>query len=304
MQILVLGSAAGGGFPQWNCNCANCAGVREGAIRAKPRTQSSIAASSDSANWAIINASPDILAQIAASPRLQRRLKPRDTGIRAVILVDSQIDHTIGLAMLREGERLDIWCTASVRDDLTVGNPLLPMLESYCGVSWSEVPIEPGVTFSIPTIQGLEFTAIAVQSKAPPYSAHRAAPQKGDNIALLITDARTGKRCFYAPGLAAIEPAVWEGMSNADCVLVDGTFWTDDEMIRSGVGRKRGLEMGHLAQSGPNGMISYLRRLPRTRRVLIHINNTNPILNEDSYQRLELDSMRIEVAFDGMEITL
>jgi pyrroloquinoline quinone biosynthesis protein B len=206
--------------------------------------------------------------------------------------------------MLREGERLNVYCTRSVRDDLTTGNPLFPMLESYCGVSWREAPNEAAAVFAIPAIQGIEFMAVPVQSKVPPYSSHRDAPQKGDNIALMITDTTTGKRCFYAPGLAAVEPAVWECMTRADCVLVDGTFWTDDEMIRMGVGRKRGLEMGHLAQSGADGMISWLRRLPQTRRVLIHINNTNPILNEDSSERMELDSLGIEVAFDGMEIAL
>lgn len=304
MRILVLGSSAGGGFPQWNCNCANCSGIRDGTIRARPRTQSSIAASSDSANWVVVNASPDILAQIRAAPPLQPRAGTRDTAIRAVILVDSQIDHTIGLAMMREGERLNIYCTSGVRDDLMTGNPLFPMLEHYCGVNWREAPIEGAARFTIPAIEALEFAAVPVRSKAPPYSPHRAAPGKGDNIALTITDTTTGKRCFYAPGLAAIEPAVWERMSRSDCVLVDGTFWTDDEMIRIGAGRKRGQEMGHLELSGANGMISWLRPLSHARRILIHINNTNPILNEDSPERAELDRLGIEVAFDGMEIAL
>jgi len=304
MTILVLGAAAGGGFPQWNCNCRNCRGLRQRTLKAKARTQSSIAVSADSLNWIVINVSPDILAQLNACPQLQPARSPRDTAIRAVILVDSQIDHTAGLAMLREGSRLAVYCTASVHEDLTTGNPLFRMLESYCGVTWHEVKPAPGADFRIPGVDGIEFAAIPVRSKAPPYSPHRDMPQEGDNIALTITDLANGQRAFYAPGIAAMEARVWESMSRADCILVDGTFWTDDEMIRLGVGHKRGVEMGHLAQSGEKGMLSFLHRLPRTRRVLIHINNTNPILDEDSDERRELDRAGIEVAYDGMELVL
>lgn len=302
MTILVLGAGAGGGFPQWNCNCRNCRGVRQGTLRARPRTQSSIAVSADSLNWAVVNTSPDILAQLKSSAQLQPARAVRDTGIRGVILVDSQIDHTLGLAMLREGARLEVYCTASVREDLMTGNPLLRMLESYCGVAWHEVPAAAGANFRIAGIAGIEFAAVPVKSKAPPYSPHRDAPQPGDNIALMMTDATSGKSVLYAPGLAEIDPRVWECMSRADCVMVDGTFWTDDEMIRIGAGRKRGIEMGHLAQSGEGGMLSYLGRLPRARKILIHINNTNPILDEDSAERRELERAGIEAAYDGMEI--
>jgi pyrroloquinoline quinone biosynthesis protein B len=304
MTIFVLGSAAGGGFPQWNCNCRNCRGVRTGTLRAKPRTQSSIAVSANSLNWVLVNASPDILTQLKACSQLHPSGNVRDTRIRAVVLVDSQIDHTIGLAMLREGERLQVYCTNSVREDLTTGNPLFRMLEHYCGVNWYEAPLSAGAGFRIPEVEGIDFAAVPVRSKAPPYSPHREAPREDDNIALVITDLSSGKKAFYAPGLAAVAPNVWECMSGADCLLIDGTFWTDDEMIRTGAGRKRALDMGHLAQSGENGMLSLLRRLPKSRKVLIHINNTNPILDEDSSERRELDRAGVEVAYDGMEILL
>src|SRR6266446_2761247 len=300
MIILVLGAAAGGGFPQWNCNCRNCRGFREGTLKAKARTQSSIAVSADSRNWVLVNTSPDILTQLKMRPQLHPSGELRDTRIRAIVLVDSQLDHTIGLAMLREGERLQVYCTKSVREDLTTGNPLFRMLEHYCGVNWHE--IQGG--FRIPEVEGVKFGAIPVTSKAPPYSPHREAPREDDNIALVITDLSSGKKAFYAPGLAAVAPNVRECMSSADCLLVDGTFWTDDEMIRIGAGRKRALDMGHLALSGENGMLSLMRRLPRARKVLIHINNTNPILDEDSSERRELDRADIEVAYDGMEIVL
>jgi pyrroloquinoline quinone biosynthesis protein B len=302
MTILVLGAAAGGGFPQWNCNCRNCRGFREGTLKAQTRTQSSIAVSADSRNWVLVNTSPDILAQLKARPQLHPSGKLRDTRVRAVVLVDSQLDHTIGLAMLREGETLQVYCTNSVREDLTTGNPLFRMLENYCGVNWHE--IQGGAGFRIPEVDGVEFAAVPVISKAPPYSPHRDALREDDNIALVITDLASGRRAFYAPGLAAVPPKVWDCMSSVDCLLVDGTFWTDDEMIRIGAGRKRALDMGHLALSGENGMLALMRRLPKARKVLIHINNTNPILDEDSRERRELDRAGVEVAYDGMEIVL
>ncbi len=303
MRILVLGAAAGGGFPQWNCNCRNCRGLREGSLNAKARTQSSIAVSADSRDWILVNASPDILTQLKILPQLQPARKLRDTGIRAVILVDSQIDHTLGLAMLREGDRLEVYCTGSVRTDLITGNPLFRILESYCGVNWHEVEVAGG-GFRIPGIDGIEFAAVPVSSKAPPYSPHREAPREDDNIALMITDVSSSQSAFYAPGLAAVDTRVWDCMSRASCLLVDGTFWTDDEMIRIGAGRKHGREMGHLALSGEDGTLALLRRLPPARKVLIHINNTNPILDEDSSERHELNRAGVEVAYDGMEIVL
>jgi pyrroloquinoline quinone biosynthesis protein B len=205
--------------------------------------------------------------------------------------------------MLREGDRLEVYCTASVKTDLTDGNPLFRILESYCGVNWHQVPVARG-GFRIPGIDGVEFTAIPVTSKAPPYSPHREAPREDDNIALLITDVSSRQSAFYAPGLAAVDTRVFDCMSRAACLLVDGTFWTDDEMIRTGVGRKRGKEMGHLALSGEQGTLSFLQRLPNARKVLIHINNTNPILDEDSAERRELERSGIEVAYDGMEIVV
>ena len=303
MRVLVLGAAAGGGFPQWNCNCPNCRGVRDGSLKLTPRTQSSIAVSTDSRNWVLINASPDILSQLKAFPQLQPGLKPRDSGIAAVLLVDSQLDHTLGLGMLREGTRLPVYCTASVRSDLMTGNPLFRILENYCGVDWHEIN-PTGSGFDISGIEGVEFAAVPVTSKPPPYSPHRQDPRDDDNIALTITDVLSGQRLFYAPGLGAINGKVLEYMSRAACLLVDGTFWTDDEMIRLGLGGKSAHEMGHLALSGESGMLSYLRAIPGTRKVLIHINNTNPILDEDSPQRHELESAGIEVAYDGMEIIL
>ena len=304
MQIRVLGAAAGGGFPQWNCNCRNCDGVRKGTVRAKSRTQSSIAVSADGVDWVLFNASPDVLAQIQSFPALQPARALRDTGIRAIVLVDGQIDHTTGLLMLREGKPLEIWCTDMVREDLTTGNPLFNILGHYCRVNWNRVPTAPGSSFTVEGIQHLRFTPVALKSKAPPYSPHRDNPHEGDNIGMRITDLRTGKNVFYAPGLGEIEPHLEPLLKEADAVMVDGTFWTDDEMIRMGISKKRARDIGHLPQSGDGGMISVLKPLRASRKILIHINNTNPILDEDSPERAELSRAGIEVAYDGMEVTL
>ncbi len=304
MHIQILGSAAGGGFPQWNCNCRNCAGLRAGTLNAEARTQSSIALSDDGVNWVLCNASPDIRAQIEAFPALQPARRLRDTAIAAVLLMDSQIDHVTGLLTLREGCPHSVWCTEMVHQDLTSGFPLFTMLQHWNGgLAWNPIALD-GEPFSIPACPGLRFTAIALRSSAPPYSPHRGNPHPGDNIGLFVEDLRTGGSLFYAPGLGQVDEALLGWMRRADCLLVDGTLWRDDEMRLCEVGDKLGSEMGHLPQSGPGGMLEVLDGLQDKRRVLIHINNTNPILDADSAERAELDARGIEVARDGMAIRL
>ena len=303
MIIRVLGAGAGGGFPQWNCNCLNCAGVRKGTIKATPRTQSSIAVSSDGNQWVLFNASPDIRTQLEHFPAAHPKHGIRDTGIKAIILIDSQIDHTTGLLMLRESTQpLEIYCSEMVRQDLTSGFPLVTMLSQYCGVNHHPLPLD-GSGFGIPGIEDLRFYSHSLKSKAPPYSPHRHDPHDGDNIGVVIEQISTGRKLYYAPGLGEIEPHVKTAIHSVDCVLVDGTFWQHDEMERAGISKKRALEMGHLPQSGPGGMMEQLADTA-ARKILIHINNTNPILDEDSPERQTLAAAGIEVAFDGLEISL
>jgi len=306
VKIRVLGSAAGGGFPQWNCNCRNCAGLRSGTVRTRARTQSSIAVTgSAGAEWALVNASPDILAQLQASPALQPGRSIRDSAIAAIVIVDGQVDHTTGLYMLREAVRpWPIWCTDSAYADLTQGNPVLAVLSYYCGVDRHRIDLD-GDGFVIDRVDGVRWQALPVAGKPAPYSPNRESPVPGDNIALVMADDVSGRAAFYAPGLGAIDERVWRSMQAAACVLVDGTFWTDDEMVRLGISRKHAREIGHLPQSGAGGMLEWLERLPAaTRKILIHVNNTNPILDEASAERAELERRGIEVAFDGMEIEL
>jgi pyrroloquinoline quinone biosynthesis protein B len=304
VRIRVLGSAAGGGFPQWNCNCPNCGAYRAGSFAGRARTQSSIAVG-DGAAWVLVNASPDVLAQLAANPQLQPGRGIRDTALAALLLVDGQVDHTTGLFMLRESTRpWPLWCTDSTYADLTHGNPILGVLSHYCGVERHRIELD-GRSFAIEQVPGVRWRALAVASKPAPYSPNRATPILGDNIALLIEDVQSGKSALYAPGLGAIDDRIWTAMQSAACIMVDGTFWTDDEMLKLGVSKKRARDIGHLPQSGVGGMLEWLVRLPTaTRKILIHINNTNPILDENSAAAAELKRLGIEVAWDGMEIQL
>jgi pyrroloquinoline quinone biosynthesis protein B len=306
MRLKVLGSSAGGGFPQWNCNCRNCDGVRRGTVNAQRRTQSSIALTETGDDWLLVNASPDILAQLAANPELQPARRARDTGIAAVILMDAQIDHVTGLLMLRENAvPLPLYTTEAVWEDLNSGFPIAGILGHYCGVDHRVVAVDGG-RLNVPALANTDVIAVPLSSKAPPYSPHRHTPVIGDNIGLSIENRLTGKRVFYAPGLGVLEPHVLEAMQGADLLLVDGTLWTADEMIQLGLSKKTAADMGHLAQTGPGGMIEVLDSIGRSgvRKVLIHINNTNPILVEDGPERRMLADHGIEVAFDGMAFEL
>jgi pyrroloquinoline quinone biosynthesis protein B len=270
MKIKVLGSSAGGGFPQWNCNCRNCDGVRRGTLKATRRTQSSITST-------------------AAIPL-------------SVLVIDAQIDHVTGLLMLRERDTpLPLYATDSVWQDLCSGFPVAPILSHYCGVEHLRIALD-GAPLVIDALNGVQIDALPLSSKAPPYSPHRHAPERGDNIGLVFTNRQTGKRVFYAPGLGAVEAHVHAAMGEADLLLVDGTLWTGDEMICLGLSKKTAADMGHLEQSGPGGMIEVLDSLEarNVRKVLIHINNTNPILVEDGPERRILTEHGIEVAHDGM----
>jgi len=304
MKVRVLGSAAGGGFPQWNCNCHNCAGVRDGSVQALPRSQSSIAVSGDGQSWVLFNASPDLRAQIRSFAALQPGRALRDSAILDVVLVDAQLDHTLGLLLLREGKPLRIWCTERVRAELSGSHPIFELLAHYCGVQWQRLPIEPGSSFVIPSLGPVRCQGLAVPGNAPPFSPARDAPEPGDNIALLLTDTRSGRTLFYAPGLAAIEPHVGAALRQAQALLVDGTFWSDDELLRLGVSTRRARQMGHLPQSGSGGMLEALAPLAAERKILIHINNTNPILDERSPERAALEAAGVEVAWDGLELEL
>lgn len=305
MQILVLGSAAGGGFPQWNCHCANCKGLREGTIMATARTQSSIAVSSNGKDWVLINASPDIRQQINQSPQLWPEQGSRGTNIRAAILSDSQIDHTTGLLTLREGLPLNVYCTDVVYEDLSTAFPLFNLLEHWHGgLVFNKINTEQNKPFVVASVDGLEFIPVVIESNAPPYSRYRDKVVAGNNIGLKIIDKNTGKYLFYLPGIVESTPEVEQILSEASCVLIDGTLWLDDEMIAQGFSTKLGSEMGHMPVNGEYGTVALLSKFAIDRKILIHINNTNPILNEQSPQHQFVLDNGVEIAVDGMEIII
>lgn len=304
MKIQVLGSSAGGGLPQFNCNCNNCKAYREGSTTVKRRTQSSITISEDGENWVLFNASPDILEQIHNSPFLHPT-KLRETKIKAIVFIDGQIDHTTGLLMLREGCPHEVYCTKEVNEELNTSFPLFKMLKHWDGGGTNYHEIVPNNTqFSIPVMPNYEFYAHPLISNAPPYSKYRDKPRAGDNIGVVVVNKKTDKRLFYLPGLGVLEDHIIEEMAKADVLLIEGTLWTNDEMIKGNFSKKLGTEMGHIPLNGENGLIKVLDSLEKPRKILIHINNTNPILDESTKEYKELISHGIEVSYDGMSIEI
>lgn len=305
MQLRVLGSAAGGGFPQWNCGCPTCQEARVAPDRARPRTQSSIAVRSDSGPWYLVNASPDVRAQLEL---LRDGVAPalRSSPVAGVLLTDAEIDHTAGLLILREShEPLRIHGTAAVRHALRVGFPVLDVLDRYCGVEWSG--LEPGDTTSLPPAGdgALEVEAFPLPGDAPLYMRDRAAaPEEGTTIGLTFRDPATGGTATYAPGLARLDTSLLARLEASDLVLLDGTFWRNDELPALGVGTRTALDMGHLPLSGAEGSMATLRGLRGPRKVLVHVNNSNPILLEHSAERLAAEEAGLEVGYDGMRFDL
>jgi len=304
LKIEVLGSGAGGGLPQFNCNCDNCRAYREGKKSIKRRTQSSISLSEDGVNWVLFNASPDILEQINNSPFLHPKAK-RETKIKAIVFNDAQIDHTTGLLMLREGCPHEVYCTKEVKEELSTTFPIFKMLTHWNGGGVKYNEITPNnQAFSIPVMPNHEFYAVPLISNAPPYSNYRDTPRSGDNIGLIVINKKTNKKLFYLPGLGVLENHIFETMKDADVILIEGTLWTNDEMIKGNFSSKLGTDMGHMPLSGEGGLIEVLDSLEKPRKILIHINNTNPILDEENDEYKELISHGIEVSYDGMSIEI
>jgi len=303
MRVRLLGAAAGGAFPQWNCNCANCCLARIDPARAKPRTQSSIAVSGDGRHWFLINASPDVRTQIESFPPLAPAPGSiRGSGIAGILITNADLDHTLGLFILREGSRLVVHATAQVRRALSQRLQLENVLASYCGIEWREPPVEPAPLLSadgLPT--GLIYSAFAVPGKPPRYcSSFQASP--GDAVGYRFVDEKTGGRLVVIPDTARIDEHVASHMRDADVLLFDGTFFDEDEMRTTGAGTALASEMGHIPISGPHGSMRHLTTMPAVRRVYVHINNTNPILVEDSPQRVAVEAAGIIVGYDGMEM--
>ena len=298
MLVRILGSAAGGGFPQWNCRCRTCEAARRGE-RAQPRTQSSLAIRGSEGPWFLINASPD------ARQQLERLHDPSANGLRAapiagVLLTDAEIDHTAGLLLLRESATpVRVYGDDGVAVALREGFPVLTVLERYCGLEWR--------TLHRGEAAELHGSSLVVESFASGGDAPRyldGSDVELEASGLQFHDRGDDSVVTYVPGLARLTDHIRDRFAASDLVLVDGTFWTDDELPRLGYTQRGAHDMGHLPLSGAGGTIEALRSLTRPRKVLVHINNTNPILLEDSAERAAVADAGIEVAYDGMEVAL
>ncbi|HEX5408032.1 MAG TPA: pyrroloquinoline quinone biosynthesis protein PqqB [Pseudonocardiaceae bacterium] len=294
MLLRVLGSAAGGGSPQWNCGCPVCTAVRSGAGVA--RTQSSVAVSADGHRWFLINASPDIHTQIEAFPGLHPHDGDRATPLDTVLLTDAELDHTLGLLLLREAGALRLYATPAVHTTLCEGSGLLRTLERYCPVEWlamapgDDVPMADGLScqpFDVPTTKRVRFGPGA---------------DNGRVVGYRFTDERSGGTVVYLPGVQALTAALRAEISGCACLLIDGTCWRDDELIRLGLAGKTSREMGHLPIDGPDGSLAQIPSLGVARTIFVHMNNTNPILLADTPERRVVEDSGMEVAMDGLEV--
>ena len=303
MRVHVLGSGAGGGFPQWNCNCANCRNLRAGTLNAHARTQSSIVISADQERWYLINAGPDIRQQIQAFSALEPKSSPRHTPISAVLLTNAEIDHVAGLLSIRESQPLTLYATQQVEGWIMDTNA---MFRTVCGpprCTWHTV--QYGGQHDLIGVDGqpsgLRYEAFTVPGRAPAYLLGQVSDWSEASIGYKIIDTRSGRSLVYLPGIKELDDTVMPQLQSCDAFFLDGTCWTDDEMISVGLAQKTSLSMGHIPMTGPDGSLEQLASLPNVRKIYTHLNNTNPVLIEDSDERRAVEDAGWEVAFDGMD---
>jgi pyrroloquinoline quinone biosynthesis protein B len=309
MRVEILGAAAGGGFPQWNCNCRNCCSLRAGTSAAKSRTQTQVAVSDDGHSWFLLNASPDLRMQIERAPVLQPRDPGRDSPIAGVLLTSADIDQIAGLLSLRELQPFRIYCTPSLRRILQEDNSMFGMLNRVPQqVCWTE--IKPGASFPLLTVasedSGVCSEVFSLGNRYPFYvSPDRAAMLNSEEASLgvMVTGA-SGGRLAYAPAVPAITDQLLQLLESADLVLFDGTFWSNDELIQVEGSGATARDMGHVPVSGSDGSLRALAGLRRPRKVFLHVNNTNPMLDESSPEYREVRAAGWEIAEDGWHFNL
>lgn len=302
MHVILLGAAAGGGFPQWNCWCPTCRVARTEPHRARPRTQSSLAVSPDGTRWFLCNASPDVRDQIArlpSAPPATLRFVPVD----GVIATDAELDHTLGLALLREARTLDLYVTRAVRQTLECDSRLLPVTGAFADIAVHELPLDAPVALEDRdgTPSGITIEAFAVPGDAPRFAR---AELPGHTVGLVIRDAASDGTCAFVPGCGALDDTLLERLARVHLLLFDGTFFTDDEMVALGLSDRTARAMGHLPISGRDGSLARLAGLPCREKVYTHINNTNPMLIEHSDERTTVERAGMAVGMDGMRFEL
>lgn len=297
LRVRVLGSAAGGGLPQWNCGCGNCVRARAGDAAVPPRAQPSIAVSADGARWSIVNASPDVREQMARFPGLHPRAGTRDVPLDTVVVTNPDLDHVLGLLVLRESLPHRIVSTPFVRDLLLDHNAVFRILAPAWGVAKLDQPIR------LDRDGHLEARLFPVPGKVPTWATQLAANHPEATAAVRITDTRTGRRLVYAPGVAKLDAGTLAELEAAACAFVDGTFFRADELSQTRPGAPDAFAMGHAPISGPGGTLATLAEL-RCRKLYVHMNNTNPVLDAGSEAAALVRRAGIEIAMDGMELAL
>jgi pyrroloquinoline quinone biosynthesis protein B len=307
VRIRVLGSAAGGGFPQWNCGCDNCRDVRAGVPGLSARTQESVAVSADGESWFLLNVSPEIRSQIEGFSGLHPRA-PRHSPIAGIVLTNGDLDHCLGLFSLRESHPLQLFATRSVERGLREDNVLFRTLQRFPEqLRFTPMPLGEPVALSRSdgAPSGLTLEALPVPGKLPIHLERSATASPEDNVGLLVREPAQGKCLAYFPAVAGPCSPLTAAAEQADCLFLDGTFWSSDELPRGGLGDKRAEDMAHWPLGGERGSLAWLRSLPGSlRRVLIHVNNTNPILRATSPEAQQLTAAGVQLAADGLELTL
>jgi pyrroloquinoline quinone biosynthesis protein B len=303
VRVKILGSAAGGGFPQWNCACSNCRRLREGTLRGSPRTQVEVAVSSDDRSWFLISASPDLPRQIEAFPKLHPATQTRETPIAALVLPGADLDQVLGLILLRESQPLRVYATPSIRRIIMENNIIFGMVKRQ--MAWEE--LIPGRELELASVSeaksGIRCLPFAIAGNYPYYVSAEMAATLPHEEALVGLKLASG-RLVYMPGVPAVEESWLEHLESCDALLFDGTFWTDDELIRVQGGGRTARQMGHIPISGAGGSLERLAGVKRPRKIFIHVNNTNPILDEDSPEYRCVREAGWEVARDGQEFEL
>ena len=309
MRIEILGSAAGGGFPQWNCACRNCQALRAGSFQGKSRTQTQVAITDDGRSWFLLNASPDLRQQIEDTPMLHPRQTGRDSPIAGVLLTSADLDQITGLLSLRESQPFRIYCTASIRRILREHNSVFAMLNRVPQqVVWTD--ITPGESFCLTTVagqdSGLHCETFSLQSRYPMYvgrSTLTGLSLREASLGLFVGSA-SGPRMAYLPAVPEVDESLLERLKTVDLLLFDGTFWSADELIEVQGSGATAREMGHIPVSSTEGSLFKLQKLRRPRRIFVHVNNTNPMLDESSPEYREVRAAGWEVAEDGWHFDL
>jgi len=309
MQVKILGSAAGGGFPQWNCACANCHALRGGQFTGKARLQTQVAVSGDGLSWFLLGASPDLRLQIESARELHPRSGSRSSPISGVVLASADLDHVLGLLLLRELQPFQVWAAAPVIEILRSENSMFAMLNRVDNqVRWNA--IRAGEPFHLKSITGKDANiccrTIALSSRYPAYSAGNPSGTRTNSEAVLglILTSPTGKTLGFFPQLPLLTPELKSLFATLDCLLLDGTFWSDDELIRLQGSGQRAREMGHIPVGGEEGTLRQLAELTKPRKMYIHINNTNPMLNEAGAEHRLVRDSGWELAEDGCQLSL